>query len=74
MKSVGRLEERGANSSITWQRVVGGRDGGAIIVNYGIYNEHLVQIVSVTSQVAISNLVHKYKLASSDLRDEGREG
>ena len=45
--------------------MVGGRDGGAT-AKKGICKERLLQIVSVTSQVAISRRVHLYKLALRD--------
>ena len=54
--------------------VIGGRDGGAVIVNNGVYNEHLVQTVSVTSQVAVSRLVHKYKLKLRGIKRPERGG
>ena len=54
--------------------MIGGRDGGAVIVNNGVYNEHLVQTVSVTSQVAVSRLVHKYKLKLRGIKRPERGG
>ena len=42
--------------------VVGGRDGRAM-AKKGICKERLLPVVSVTSQVAISRRVHRYKLA-----------
>ena len=45
--------------------VVGGRDGGAM-AKKGICIERLLQIVSVTSQVAISRRVHRFKLSLRD--------
>ena len=45
--------------------VVGGRDGGAM-ARKGICKEHILRIVSVTSQVAISRRVHRCKFAFRD--------
>ena len=45
--------------------VVGGREAGTM-AKKGICNERLLQIVSVTSQVAISRRVHRNKLALRD--------
>ena len=45
--------------------VVGGRDRGAM-AKKGIYKERLLQMVAVTSQVAISRRVHRYKLPLRD--------
>ena len=45
--------------------VVGGRDRGAM-AKEGICKERLLQIGSVTSRVAISRRVHRYKLALWD--------
>ena len=66
MESVGRLGREG--SELVDQlatSVVGGRDGGAM-AKKGICKERPLQIVSVTSQVAISRRVHRYKLALRD--------
>ena len=40
--------------------VIGGRDGGSM-AKKDIYKERLLQIISVTSQVAISHGIHRYK-------------
>ena len=45
--------------------LVGGRDGGAI-AKKGLRKERILQIVLVTSQVAISRRVHQHKLALRD--------
>ena len=42
--------------------IVGGTDGGSLS-RKGVCKEHLFQIISVTTQVAISRRVHRYKLA-----------
>ena len=63
MESVGRLGREG--SELVDQlatSVVGGRDGGAM-AKKGICKQRFSEIVSVTSQVAISRRVHRYKLA-----------
>ena len=72
-KAFGVLEEKEANSSISWQRVsiVGGRDGGAM-AKKDICNERLLQILPVTSQVAISRRVRRHKLAFGTVKR--REG
>ena len=72
VESFGRLGREG--SEFIHQvatSVVRGRDDGAM-VNKGICEECLSQIVSVTSQVAISRRVHRYKLALRDVKR--REG
>ena len=55
--------------------VVGGKDGGAM-ARKGICKQRLQQIISVTSQVAISRRVLRYKLALRDRqarrKEEGR--
>ena len=66
VESFGRLGREGSeviDQLVT--SVVGGRDGGAM-AKKGICKERLLQIVSVTSQVAISRRVHRYKLALRD--------
>ena len=50
--------------------VVRGRDGGAM-AKKGICKERLLQIVSVTSQVATSRRVHRYKLVLRDRQATG---
>ena len=56
--------------------VVGGRNAGAMAKKGIFCKERLLQIVSVTSHVAISLRVHRYKLRitgpSGDEREEGR--
>ena len=69
VESFGRLGREG--SELIDQlatSVVGGRDGGAM-AKKGICKEGILQIVSVTSQLAISRRVHRYKFA---LRDRKR--
>ena len=61
--SFGRLGREGSefiDQLVT--SVVGGRDGGAM-AKKGICKQRFSEIVSVTSQVAISRRVHRYKLA-----------
>ena len=48
-------------------RVIEGGDGGRI-PKKGICKERLLQIISVTTPVAISRRVHRYKLALRDRR------
>ena len=42
--------------------VVGGRDGGSM-GRKGVFKERMMQIISVTAQVAISRRVARYRLA-----------
>ena len=66
VQSFGRLGREG--SKLIDQlatNVVGGRDGGAM-AKKDICKERPLQIVSVTSQVAISRRVHRYKLTLRD--------
>ena len=63
VESFGRLGREGSEFiDQLATSVVGGRDGRAI-AKKGICKERLLQIFSVTSQVAISRRVHRYKLA-----------
>ena len=72
VESFGRLGREGSEFIDQLAKsVAGGRDGGAM-AKKGICKERLLQIVSVTSQVAISRRVHRYKLALRDEREEGR--
>ena len=48
--------------------VVGRRDGG-VTAKKGIYKKRLLQVVSVTFQVAISRRVRRYKVAFRDRQD-----
>ena len=53
--------------------VVGGTDGSSLAPK-GVYKKRLFQIISVTTQVAISRRVHRYKLALRDRQAaRGRE-
>ena len=45
--------------------VVGGRDGGSM-TRKGVVKEHLLQIISATTQVAISRRVSCYNLQLRD--------
>ena len=45
--------------------IVGGTDGSSL-ARKGVCKERLVQIISVTTQVAISRRVHRYQLALWD--------
>ena len=66
VESFGRLGREGSEFiDQLATSVVGGRDGGAM-AKKGICKERLLQIVSVTSQVAISRRVYRYKLALRD--------
>ena len=53
--------------------VVGGRDGGSMS-RRGVLKERLLQIVSVSTQVAISTRVSHFKLQLRDRQDEGVRG
>ena len=66
VESFGRLGKEG--SELIDQlaaSVVGGTDGGSLS-RKGVWKEYLFQIISVTTQVAISRRVHRYKLALRD--------
>ena len=63
MESFGRLGKEG--SELIDQlaaSIVGGTDGGSLS-RKGVCNEHLVQILAVTTQLAISRRMHRYKPA-----------
>ena len=63
VKSFGRLGREGSEFvDQLATSVVGARDGGGT-AEKGICKETILQIVSVTSQVAISRRVHRCKLA-----------
>ena len=51
--------------------VVGARDGGSM-ARKGVLKERLLQIVSVTTQVAISRRVSRFKLQLRDRQDATR--
>ena len=51
--------------------VVGGRDGGSM-ARKGVLKERLLQIVSVTTQVAISRRVSRFELQLRDRQDARR--
>lgn len=66
VESFGRLGQEGSEFiDQLAASVVGGRDGGSQ-AKKGICKERLLQIISVTAQVAISRRVHRYKLAMRD--------
>ena len=66
VESFGRLGREGSEFiDQLATSMVGGRDGGAM-AKKDICKETLLQIVSVTSQVAISRRNHRYKLALRD--------
>ena len=63
VESFGRLGEEGyefINELAT--HAAGGRDGGNLTLK-GIFQERLLQVVSVATQVAISRRVHRYQLS-----------
>ena len=66
MESFGRLGKEG--SKLIDQlaaSIIGGTDGGSLSIK-GVCKEHLFQVISVTTQVAISRRLHRYKLALRD--------
>ena len=71
VESFERLGVEGSNfidqlaASVIW-----GKDGGSMTRN-GVVKEHLLQIISVTTQVAISRRVSRFKLQLRD-RQEAR--
>ena len=71
MESFERLGVGGSNFIDQLEAsVVGGRDGGSM-TRKGVVKEHLLQIISVTTQVAISRRVSRFKLQLRD-RQEAR--
>ena len=53
--------------------VVGGRDGGSM-TRKGMVNEHLLQIISETTQVNISRRVSRFNLQLRDRQEGSGEG
>lgn len=82
VESFGRLGKDASENILSINQlttsVVGERDGAAM-AKRGICKEHLLQIASVISEVAISHRVHRRKLLLRDRqemrgRKEGRGG
>ena len=76
MDSFGRLgEESSTFIDQLAASVVGGRDGGSMATKEAV-KERLLQIVSVTTQVAISRMVSRFKLQLRDHQEarRSREG
>ena len=72
VESFERLGVEGSNFSDQLAAcVVGGRDGGSM-TRKGVMKEHLLQIVSVTAQVAISRRVSLFKLKLEDRQQARR--
>ena len=66
VESFGRLEKEGSDLiDQVAASIVGGSEGSSQTWN-GIYKECLFQIISVTTQVAISRRVNRYILALRD--------
>ena len=71
VESFGRLGEEGSNFiDQLAASVVGARDGGSM-TRKGVVKAHLLQIISVSTQVAISRRVSRFKLQLRD-RQEAR--
>ena len=71
VESFGRLGDEGGNFiDQLAASVAGGKDGGSM-ARKGVVKEHLPQIISMTTQVAISRRVSRYKLQLRD-RQEAR--
>ena len=71
VESFGRLGEEGSNFiDQLAASVVGARDGGPM-TRKGVVKAHLLQIISVSTQVAISRRVSRFKLQLRD-REEAR--
>ena len=63
VESFGRLGKEGSDLiDQVAASIVGGTDGSSL-ARKGVCKERLFQIISVTTQVAISRRVHRYKLA-----------
>ena len=75
MENIGRLGVEGNNlSGQLATSVVEGRDGGSV-ARKGVVKERQLQIVSVTTQVAISRRVSRFKLQLRDRQDvRGSQG
>ena len=72
VESFGRLGVEGSNSiDQLAASVVGGTDGGSMARKGGV-KERLLQIISVTTQVAISRRVARFKLQLRDRQEIGR--
>ena len=74
--AVDRFERLGVEGSYYFidqlaASVAGGRDGGSM-ARKGVLKERLLQIVSVTTQVAISRRVSRFKLQLRDRQDATR--
>ena len=66
VESVGRLGVEGSNFiDQLAASVVGGRDGGSM-ARKGVVKKRLLQMISVTTQVAISRRVARFKLQLRD--------
>eukprot|EP00904_Undaria_pinnatifida_P003390 jgi/Undpi1/13051/HiC_scaffold_8.g02714.m1 len=74
VESFGRLGKEGSDLiDQVVASIVGGTDASSL-ARKGVCKERLFQIISVTTQVAISRRVHRYRLASRDRQAvRGRE-
>ena len=73
VESFGRLGVEGSNFiDQLAASVVGGRDGGSM-ARKGVVKERLLQIISLTTQFAISRRVARFKLQRRDRQDIKKE-
>ena len=74
MESFGRLGKEGSDLiDQVAASTVGGTDASSL-ARKGVCKERLVQIISVTTQVAISRRVHRYRISLRDRQAaRGRE-
>ena len=71
VESFGRLGEEGSDLiDQVAASIVGGTDASSL-ARKGVCKEHLFQIISVTTQVAISRRVHRYRLSLRDRQAAG---
>ena len=63
VESFGRLGKEGRDLIDQVAASIFGGTDGASLARKGVCKERLLQIISVTTQVAISRRVHRYKLA-----------
>ena len=72
MESFGRLGVEGSYFIDQLAATVMGRRGGGLMARKGVLKERLLQIVSVTTQVAISRRVSRFELQLRDRQDARR--
>ena len=66
VESFGRLRKQGSDLIDQMAAIIVGGTDGSSLARKGVCKERLFQIVSVTTQVAISRRVHRYQLSLRD--------